>query len=102
MIRHLVLCVAACLLAATPARSEVYELPPEGSDVIGAVSTVTASYEDTLVDIARRHGLGYQDIVKHVHFYCVHVHLEYRRHAVPTDLNKLSLKWCCIIEYFDR
>ncbi|MGI9248740.1 MAG: L,D-transpeptidase family protein [Woeseiaceae bacterium] len=64
MIRHLVLCVAACLLAATPARSEVYELPPEGSDVIGAVSTVTARYEDTLVDIARRHGLGYQDIVR--------------------------------------
>jgi L,D-transpeptidase ErfK/SrfK len=45
-------------------RSEVYELPPEGSDVIGAISTVTTRYEDTLVDIARRHGLGYQDIVR--------------------------------------
>ncbi len=64
MIRHLVSCAAACLLAASPSRSEVYELPPEGFDVIGAVATVTARYEDTLVDIARHHGLGYQDIVR--------------------------------------
>ncbi len=42
----------------------MYELPPDGFDVIGALSTVTARYEDTLVDIARRHGLGYQDIVR--------------------------------------
>jgi len=63
VIRRLVYCVAACLLAASPSRSEVYELPPEGFDVIGAVATVTARYEDTLVDIARHHGLGYQDIV---------------------------------------
>jgi L,D-transpeptidase ErfK/SrfK len=54
-----------CLLTAvTVARAEIYELPPEGFDVIGAVSTVTARHEDTLVDIARRHGLGYQDIVR--------------------------------------
>ena len=54
-----------CLLAvATVARAEIYELPPEGFDVIGAVSTVTARHEDTLVDIARRHGLGYEDIVR--------------------------------------
>ena len=45
-------------------RAEIYELPPDGYDVIGAVSTVTARYEDTLVDIARRHGLGYEDIVR--------------------------------------
>jgi L,D-transpeptidase ErfK/SrfK len=45
-------------------RAEIYELPPAGYDVIGAVSTITAREEDTLVDIARRHGLGYQDIVR--------------------------------------
>ncbi|MDH3304526.1 MAG: L,D-transpeptidase family protein [Gammaproteobacteria bacterium] len=61
---RLVSIVAACLLAASPSRSEVYELPPEGFDVIGAAATVTARYEDTLVDIARHHGLGYQDIVR--------------------------------------
>jgi L,D-transpeptidase ErfK/SrfK len=49
---------------AVPAKAEIYELPPAGYDVIGAVSTITARDEDTLVDIARRHGLGYEDIVR--------------------------------------
>ena len=49
---------------ACTADAEIYELPPEGYDVIGAVGSVTARHEDTLVDIARRHGLGYQDIVR--------------------------------------
>jgi L,D-transpeptidase ErfK/SrfK len=52
------------MLAAAPGQAEVYELPPEGFDVIGALATVTARYDDTLVDIARSHGLGYQDIVR--------------------------------------
>jgi len=52
------------LVVATATRAEIYELPPDGFDVIGAVTTVTARYEDTLVDIARRHGLGYEDIVR--------------------------------------
>ena len=52
------------LFAATAARAEVYELPPDGYDVIGAVSSVTVRAEDTLLDIARRHGLGYEDIVR--------------------------------------
>ncbi len=60
--RVLVLTLLAVACAA--ARAEIYELPPEGYDVIGAIGTVTARHEDTLVDIARRHGLGYQDIVR--------------------------------------
>ncbi len=56
--------VVICTLSAGVARAEIYELPPDGFDVIGAVATVTARHEDTLVDIARRHGLGYQDIVR--------------------------------------
>ena len=55
--------LAILWLATEPVYAEVYELPPEGYDVIGAVSTITARYEDTLVDIARRHGLGYYDVV---------------------------------------
>ncbi|MDH5617714.1 MAG: L,D-transpeptidase family protein [Gammaproteobacteria bacterium] len=55
--------LAAWLLAITPVYADVFELPPEGYDVIGSVSTITARYEDTLVDIARRHGLGYTDVV---------------------------------------
>ena len=54
-----------CLLVLTASvRAEIYELPPEGFDVIGAVTTITARHEDTLVDIARRHGLGYYDLVR--------------------------------------
>jgi len=53
-----------CLLPVHVVKAEIYELPPQGYDVIGAVSTITARDEDTLVDIARRHGLGYQDIVR--------------------------------------
>ena len=48
--------MAALLAAAGSVHAEIYELPPEGHDVVGAVSTITARYEDTLVDIARRHG----------------------------------------------
>jgi L,D-transpeptidase ErfK/SrfK len=53
-----------CLFVSGPLQAEIYELPPEGFDVIGAMSTITARHEDTLVDIARRHGLGYEDIVR--------------------------------------
>ena len=50
--------------ATSVANSATYELPPEGSDVIGAISTVTTAFDDTLIDIARRHDIGYQDIVR--------------------------------------
>jgi L,D-transpeptidase ErfK/SrfK len=59
---HVILVLTPLLLHV--ANAEIYELPPEGYDVIGAISTITARKEDTLVDIARRHGLGYQDIVR--------------------------------------
>ena len=61
--RNPMLTFAAVVLAGTPVYAEVFELPPEGFDVVGSVSTVSARYEDTLVDIARRHGLGYYDVV---------------------------------------
>jgi L,D-transpeptidase ErfK/SrfK len=51
-------------LLAGGVHAATFELPAEGSDVVGAVSTVTTSFDDTLIDIARRHGLGYQDIVR--------------------------------------
>ena len=52
------------LMLALPAGGEVYPLPPEGIDVIGNVSVVAAVDDDTLIDIARRHGLGYHDITR--------------------------------------
>lgn len=56
----------AILAAMSPmcAIAEVYDLPPPGNDVIGAVTTVTSRADETLLDIARRHGLGYEDIVR--------------------------------------
>jgi L,D-transpeptidase ErfK/SrfK len=59
-----IFCVLLIGVLLETARADIYELPPEGFDVVGAVSTITARHEDTLVDIARRHGLGYQDIVR--------------------------------------
>ena len=52
------------LTQALPAVAEIYPLPPAGIDVIGEVRIVEAAYEDTLIDIARRHGLGYHDITR--------------------------------------
>jgi len=63
-VKRRLLIIAATIVATTPAYAAIYELPPEGRDVVGEISTVIASYDDTLVDIARRHGLGYQDIVR--------------------------------------
>lgn len=45
-------------------QAEVYDLPPAGNDVVGAVTTAIARADDTLLEIARRHGLGYEDIVR--------------------------------------
>jgi L,D-transpeptidase ErfK/SrfK len=61
-VRILALAILGAVCAC--AHAEIYELPPDGYDVIGAIGAVTARHEDTLVDIARRHGLGYQDIVR--------------------------------------
>lgn len=54
--------LAFCVLVA-PARADVFELVA-GDSVIGSMLEVRARYEDTLTDIARRHGLGYDDIVR--------------------------------------
>jgi L,D-transpeptidase ErfK/SrfK len=35
-----------------------------GENVVGQVQAITARYEDTLPDIARRYGLGYNDIIR--------------------------------------
>jgi len=62
MMRLRILNVILGVLAAGSLRAEIFELPPDGYDVIGTVTTVKARAEDTLLDIARRHGLGFHDI----------------------------------------
>ena len=58
-----VVAISLCLFAASFAHSATYELPPEGGDVVGEVQTIIATHDDTLPDIARRHSVGYWDIV---------------------------------------
>lgn len=53
---------AGCCASAA-AQATVYPLPPPGTNVIGQMQVVNATKEDTLVDIARRYGLGYDEIV---------------------------------------
>jgi L,D-transpeptidase ErfK/SrfK len=50
------------LALALPAAADEFALPPEGSDVIGETITTQAEAEDTLLDVARRFGLGYEEI----------------------------------------
>ncbi len=55
---------AVLLLAAAPAAiAATYTLPVGEDTVIGEVQTVVAAHEDTLLDIGRRHGVGYEEIV---------------------------------------
>ncbi len=50
-------------LTASAAQATVYPLPPPDVDLIGQVKVVYATKEDTLIDIARRYSLGYDEIV---------------------------------------
>ncbi|KAB2923999.1 MAG: L,D-transpeptidase family protein, partial [Candidatus Contendobacter sp.] len=50
-------------LTASAAQAAVYALPPPDTDVIGQVKVMYATRDDTLLDIARRHSLGYDEIV---------------------------------------
>src|SRR5215218_9743770 len=40
-----------------------YLLPPNGDNVIGTVATTVAEHADTLLDIGRRFGVGYEEII---------------------------------------
>jgi L,D-transpeptidase ErfK/SrfK len=55
------LCLAACVVAA-PAAAEQFTLPAAGSDVVGEMRRARINSRDTLLDVARRHGLGYEEI----------------------------------------
>lgn len=60
--------LASSALAATPTYDEAHDLPrghyalPEEGSVIGESYTVTVEEGDTLVDIAREHNVGYEEI----------------------------------------
>ncbi|MDP9009184.1 MAG: L,D-transpeptidase family protein [Pseudomonadota bacterium] len=48
----------------SPSKATVFELPTDGSGIIGADTTITTHYKDTLLDIARKYSLGYDEITR--------------------------------------
>ena len=57
------LAVLIALAVARVAASAEYLLPANGDNVIGRNGTDVAFHEDTLFDIARRNGVGYEELV---------------------------------------
>jgi L,D-transpeptidase ErfK/SrfK len=49
--------------ASNLANALLFQLPANGDTLIGETAIATAQYEDTLVDIARRNSLGFEEIV---------------------------------------
>ena len=47
---------------APAAQASTFDLPPPGDDLVGHVQIVTARQQDTLLDIARRYDVGYDEI----------------------------------------
>jgi L,D-transpeptidase ErfK/SrfK len=45
------------------ARADQFVLPTNGDTVIGHVTTAVARHEDTLLDVARAYGIGYEEII---------------------------------------
>ena len=41
-----------------------YELREDGGDIFGSVERVRTRYEDTLIELARRYSLGYEELVR--------------------------------------
>jgi L,D-transpeptidase ErfK/SrfK len=62
--RQLLPMAAALLLAGTVrAGGAEYVIPENGDNVIGVITTAIAAHDDTLLDIGRRHGVGYEEII---------------------------------------
>lgn len=54
--------IAVLLCCAGLAQAEVYDLPPDGDDVIGKTLHITTEYEDTFVALARRYNVGFNEL----------------------------------------
>jgi L,D-transpeptidase ErfK/SrfK len=51
------------VLVTVAASATDFRLPPVSESVIGDIQVVAAKYEDTLSDIGRRYGIGYEEII---------------------------------------
>lgn len=59
-----VLLILLCALPAAAARANVFQLPEDGSAIFGTTETITTRYTDTLIEIARRYSLGYEELTR--------------------------------------
>ncbi|MGH8175834.1 MAG: L,D-transpeptidase family protein [Steroidobacter sp.] len=57
------LALLAAGAATAPAGAGTYPLPVGSDSVVGEIQSVVARHEDTLLDIGRRYGVGYEEIV---------------------------------------
>ena len=64
--RHTTLSVSLLCLAIDwgTAQASHFDLPEDGSTLIGVDESVTTVYEDTLPDLAQRYSLGYYEIIR--------------------------------------
>jgi L,D-transpeptidase ErfK/SrfK len=53
-----------CGLGSTPGIATVYELREDGGGVFGNVERITVRREDTLIELARRFSLGYEELTR--------------------------------------
>jgi len=64
VLAFLVLVAAGLGLRSEQSNAAVFEIPADGSAVVGTDSTLTTHYKDTLLDIARQYSLGYDEIIR--------------------------------------
>jgi len=60
---RMVAAVSVCLFSQVVG-ADIFVLPPDDVDLVGATSTIRSRYEDTLVQIARDNDLGYTEIIR--------------------------------------
>jgi L,D-transpeptidase ErfK/SrfK len=59
----LILSLCALFMLHSTSSADIYLIPPPGVDLIGEETSTVSAYEDTMPDIARRYGLGYEEIL---------------------------------------
>jgi L,D-transpeptidase ErfK/SrfK len=64
MISRSAIFAALATLACAPLWATVFTLPEDGSAVVGEDAHIKSVYKDTLLDIARRYSLGYEEIIR--------------------------------------
>lgn len=62
IVQHLILFIALISSGLSNVYANRYALSSTGDTVLGEIKTVFAEESDTLLDIGRRHGFGYQDM----------------------------------------